>query len=643
MSNEMKAIVELIYHNRILEVELKVPNWEDNTIGAVTILEEARRRFLESAEQAKKENLILKSTLMMPQLGARITERISMHPSVGQFEDDVPKLDCYMLPQGSDNTPLRWPIFQVHDMKQERAIGQSLLFDRCGRSDIGRREDTQRVLLEDGRKTAWVGLPGIGKSVASQSVLLAAIRELGRGPNDIPMVLYRASGRLFLIYLKEATEGIKVKCFDDVDLAALKSICNRLSDIFDRKSLKEPVLVLDLDESEMDPQFAIPGHVSTSLTKANDVLKSIFKGGGNFYLMQPWFEEELQMMDWLHAWSSAFIGLPHSPQNWKELFAMVGGVPRKLFGDNVPSLQMATTEIQGLQFSVLAEICNLCVYAVGKSAKDFLAPVINPGVVIPLLNGVQKISPSLYLNGYEHKSVWKFSFLSFEASKIVATLVHAPAELQAMEDFGLDYQYHQSLVLFAGILKTCIEPYQLPEGMKAPHWHWYITNETLKLGLDKVQKLLATMPNTSKLYSFPCQVYRCAVDQLEERYVYHSSVVNGYLYDFMTVNHATKRVYMWQVTTKTPMQHALTLNMLQKTLQGLSMWGEENEEYKVIFIFCSPKTDKAPSNELLALYVKLNSGVKSWEESFRDSATMNQLGGRFDSIYFTYFNLSERE
>eukprot|EP01031_Cornospumella_fuschlensis_P036135 gene36135-43824_t len=201
----MKEVATLVHRNSFLEVRFDVPALGDDSEEAKQLLRNARTQLVAAVKRGAEDGQILKVTLAMPKLGGRVSEVMPLHSSAGQFIGEVPKLDCYILPQGGSDLGskgLTWPLFSVEDVKQDEALGMSMLFDRCGRADIGRREHTLQA-LERGSRTAWVGLPGIGKSVASQSVLMGAIRKLGRGPSDIPMVFYRARMKLFVIYLDE--------------------------------------------------------------------------------------------------------------------------------------------------------------------------------------------------------------------------------------------------------------------------------------------------------------------------------------------------------------------------------------------------------------------------------------------------------
>eukprot|EP01031_Cornospumella_fuschlensis_P026998 gene26998-32618_t len=529
----MKDIATLVHRNCFLEVQVDVAASGDESDESKLLLQKARTQFVAAVKKGTKEGQILRVTLAMPKLEGRISQVMPLHSSAGQFIGEVPKLDCYILPHGGsgiDSKYLTWPLFGVSDKKQEETLGMSMLFDRCGRADIGRRESTLRALAR-GSDTAWVGLPGIGKSVASQSVLMGAIRKLGRGPNDIPMVFYRASDSLFLIYLDE--EGkVEVKLRKGgVDLGALRTITD-IATPFREKGFKKPVLILELDEKEEDPICPIPFHVSASSRQADRTLKTIFKMLAPFYLVQPWFEEELQMMYWLLDWSGSLSGKPHV-HDWKNKFLLVGGVPRHVFNVRSADSRNKAISLQGLLEDAVKEVRHMRPYDLGRNVQNFVAPVIRPGVKVPLLQVNCFLSPSSDADfttqetpggdsdsGNQEEDAdmdtLKFSFLSSKAARIMQMAVKSPAELEAFRRFGLEYQR----LLSSGMLLARLPPLLQAKSSNCCH----------------------PCPTQADCIAFLLQVYVCPVRSLDGSRAYRSSVINGYLYDFMAVDHNLKIV-----------------------------------------------------------------------------------------------------
>jgi hypothetical protein len=76
----------------------------------------------------------------------------------------------------------------------------------------------------------------------------------------------------------------------------------------------------------------------------------------------------------------------------------------------------------------------------------------------------------------------------------------------------------------------------------------------------------------------------------------------------MTVYHALKIVFFWQVTTQTAKQHAISPGALESVLRGLRMWkGEECKEYNFVYILVRPEVTSSNEKDVakdLDLYVQ---------------------------------------
>jgi hypothetical protein len=79
------------------------------------------------------------------------------------------EIEAWALPK---NILSQWLHVSV-DRKQNEAIGPHILFRRVDTASVGREVESMKLLLE--RKGAiWIGLPGIGKSMATMIMLIFA-------------------------------------------------------------------------------------------------------------------------------------------------------------------------------------------------------------------------------------------------------------------------------------------------------------------------------------------------------------------------------------------------------------------------------------------------------------------------------------
>ena len=82
---------------------------------------------------------------------------------------------------------------------------------------------------------------------------------------------------------------------------------------------------------------------------------------------------------------------------------------------------------------------------------------------------------------------------------------------------------------------------------------------------------------------------------LDERSVYKSTLVNGYLFDMLTVNHSLKMLYIFQVTDLKPIDHSMSVSTLHNVFAGLRMLNEGvDSEYRVTYVMVIPAYDKLP-------------------------------------------------
>ena len=96
----------------------------------------------------------------------------------------------------------------------------------------------------------------------------------------------------------------------------------------------------------------------------------------------------------------------------------------------------------------------------------------------------------------------------------------------------------------------------------AENWQWYHQTESNPfrepLSQTAVQQLLSGW-NTRREVQFSSQVLHISVRLLDEGAVYKSNLVNGKLYDMLTVNHQKKMVYLFNSTSLTPAAHPLSV------------------------------------------------------------------------------------
>ena len=150
----------------------------------------------------------------------------------------------------------------------------------------------------------WIGTPGIGKSSATNYMLLHYLPHMGEEgwPREI---LLRVSDMLVVFRMETAWNGSR-----RVNVEVKK--CSTLFDLYDHceafrrfkyNSVSErPLLLLDLQEEESDPKAeSVNVFSSQSSRDADDAFKTYVKNGGfNWILAQPW--SRTQVLDSTRLW-----------------------------------------------------------------------------------------------------------------------------------------------------------------------------------------------------------------------------------------------------------------------------------------------------------------------------------------------------
>ena len=188
------------------------------------------------------------------------------------FDDSNSFISAFVLPEG-----IVWPSLGFYASAQDSACGRRVLFVRGARHAVGTVHATVE-LLRNGKNAAWIGLPGIGKFSALSLLLLQLLQNAGEvGWYDI--VVVRAGHMLQCFSCDQATGDVTVYEALCNTFTGVKNFCEDINDAFPQKckpttltakGIPSFVLLLDMKESEVNPQFAIPFFTSWSTSKADE-------------------------------------------------------------------------------------------------------------------------------------------------------------------------------------------------------------------------------------------------------------------------------------------------------------------------------------------------------------------------------------
>ena len=513
-----------------------------------------------------------------------------------EWDANKPVLEALVLP-----SDMSWPGLNGDlDSKQLNVILPNVLFHRSSNECLGREENTVRILLSDDC-VAWIGLPGIGKTASTNVIMLEIIRKMVEGRTEenpnVPTVLFvRMSKNCFII--KRSAGQWQVESFKS-DISNLSEVFDELSENYGKRNV---LGLVELDENEEDPKAFFRLFVSTSSRNVQgSVLKTMMKAGCAVYLCDPWPKQQLEIA------AAVLSHLSRDKQcvkDWETRFARVGGLPRIVFASDV-DYERHDDGIKHLKFSDLKDsLKRLDVYNIPSSWKYLIAPFLRKGINNPIIGKRCKIRKDG--SGFEiidkairgSLDIFEYRFLSDNLKLEVLRMIELPDQLRALAEYGLEYQMHEAVVLL-GCAKT-VHPDRAEMDPKwlAENWQWYEQTKTnpftAQLPQSEVLKILSGW-NTSREVHFASQLLNQSVSTLDERSVYKSTLVNGYLLDMLTVNHSLKMLYIFQVTDLKPIDHSMSVSTLHNVFKGLRMLNEGvDSEYGVTYVMVIPAYDKLP-------------------------------------------------
>lgn len=543
------------------------------------------------------------------------------------------------LPEG-----VAWPTF--HNDKQSIAFAQELYIRRDSIPDVNRREETLRKLrmaLQNGFsfRIAWLGNPGIGKSVDYNDILLQVVQNLGQ-PGWWSTVAFKNQWEGVTLYTRSNPGGLVLitahQCKNRSDLENILNQCDPATTL----------LVNELDESEGDRETScIPSGMSMLLSlstrESGEVLKSVKKSGKlhRYYVSPPTEEVCREMLRELVEAASPKqltqlmmlneLDIPNGDfeqdraallAEFYERLSIVGPIMRSII-----SVAVFTTSFDFIHASISFKELQA---ALGKwtiennpvSVRHFGAGYLREGVTIPSLemslrnacrpssiNSVgasggtgAKRSAGSKMNDY--KPIYTLQLHSDYIRTVVANCTKKAAEVALLSSDRYDFQileHHFKAGLRAG-------------AQGAEHWEWYADPGSKRLTVDLALKgdKIPKLPQWEREVKYNEVILRADPQKLENGVIYSCLRHNGRLLDFLLVSQPVNdeqgervregNVYLVQCTHKDFKSHALKEGTVEQILCnfGLHKKGTGDDDtargndYKVV-ILCVSDMSSPPS------------------------------------------------
>ena len=523
----------------------------------------------------------------------RIVRRVYKERTEGNIEYQV---DALILPQD-----MIWPTFL--EAKQQEQRFKNIYFQRQTVIDANRRAYSLDLLRKRGR-VVWTGAPGIGKSCEMNHILIELLSHLGE--DSWPsMVAFRVDSDLFTF----TSSGVTRTRISYDDLHEYSKIHKH----------DNSVLILELQESEIDPVIGMPFISAVSTINLDSKLKTLRKSANrNFMLISPPDIEEVSLM------TEAIMDV--CPNN--DLFRdkskeeavsivqsraqKVGAIPRYLFSD-ADDFEARVIELrESASKSISTVFSELRVNNIPTDAELFVAPYCRPGVTDPnfprFYHTASPINHHLFseedLNErwFTKDSLYNFEFryLSEFTKQIHFFTCKGREDIETMKRFDFDYQYAESIIAIGGILIPK-RTEDIDDRIRSKHWEWHKNidyTETLSRDSKLPNDMIPALPRSSAVMKFLGMFYMGDVRTLESDRLYRGTFHNLALYEYFNVDHENKIIYLYHVTTGDLSKHSFTMSMISKVMEKLCMFEDGNLEYKVrLLCFCDWRHKVTPGTK----------------------------------------------
>jgi len=492
-------------------------------------------------------------------------------------------LDAYILPEG-----MEWPTFSRLDDKQSDCVGRRVLFSRTALHCIGNEVETTKF-LKNNDFVAWIGCPGIGKTASLNKMLMIQLKSIGRA-NEKEHVFLRINRKLIWFDASNNDGTVVARSIQCGTLESLRSIVDHLR-IF--LPYDKCVVLVELAEDEQDPQIPLPYFVTTSSRDvASITLKTCIKSKGKLFLSDPpTFPEVYFMREILSIVEPSSVAVP-TLEDLRERVAQIGGILRYLFSDRETYLAYLE-QVNSATNDFFKILDDMSIYNIPAKCKFFLAPAARKGIPntdLGIGTWLQSEDGSFLKESGDLKS-YIFKFHSTKLAQCIGSIVKNSDALNMIETYGLTYQVMERKVLEGAFLRND------PSSKVNPPSEWLLENwDIFKITRGNFtqydnKKLRSATSRAMKLIKFPGMVLKKPAHELDEENVFQSAVVNGKVYDLLVVNHTMKRVYVFQVTSKTPKAHPIPVLAFEDMLKGLHMLDKSSEssKYKIVYVMVVPK------------------------------------------------------
>ena len=489
-------------------------------------------------------------------------------------------IDALILPD-----EMKWPTFLA--IMQSESYCKNIYFQRESVVDINRRKYTIDTLREKGN-VVWMGSPGIGKSCDVNHILLELLSHLGEDtwPSE---VAFRSGIDMFTFTSTDVTRT-------EIKFSDLESFSARHLD---------SVLVMKLDDGENNPILSMPFILVASSKDLYSRLKTLMHArDSTFMLMSPPDVEEMCLVTEaimeLCPTSNPFKGnsKEEAVNIVRSRALKVGGIPRQLFCSE-KFYKATLVHMNVASYSLSRCLDSLSAYDIPRTVQSFVALFFKEGVTDPKFPMIYKeAAPELFAtfskeNNSEVMALmnslfnFEFRYLTDYAKVLHSSVEQSFEDLQVLKRLNLDDQIFETLIRFRE--KNEIKS---DEGNDmcyvSKNWEWHkdvgYKNLLSRNSLLPASKI-PILPQCSSEIVFQGSYYVASVSKLDSSKIYRSTFYKLAFFNYFTVDHTKKRVYLYQVTSGDLRDHPLDISTVALFMSKLGMFEKPNLKYQATLLF----------------------------------------------------------
>ena len=490
------------------------------------------------------------------------------------------QIDALILPED-----MIWPTFL--SPSKHGASFKNIYYQRQTVVDVNRRTMSIDSLRKNGQ-IVWTGLPGIGKASDLNHIILELLKHLGEEtwPRN---VAFRAENSLITF----TSSNVTCSEFSFSDLLKYSK----------RHQKDHSVLILELQESETDPQIVMPFILALSNTDLTTTLKTYMKSRyGDVMLVSPPDVEELCLMTEaimdVCPDNDIFPGASKESavQIVRNRASEIGAVPRyvicseSIFAIRREDMKCMTSK------ELSHDLRKLSPTNLPPAAQYFLAPFFRHGVTNPtfcmrysnaapdyIASLPQEIRNTMNLQSLSN---YEYRYLSDIAKLLRASKLVEVEDIATIRVSEFRYQLAEALIRYGGILRLQYLQ-KIDDDFKSVNWEWH-KNVSYKNVLSSSTLLperdIPNLPRCSSEINFDGTYYDGSVGDLNPDRLYRGLCHTLAFYEYFTIDHTEKMIYFYQVTQKDLKYHPFSVTTIRTVMTKLRMFEEKNLEYKATLL-----------------------------------------------------------